>query len=318
MTLEGASRSVLGIDEKYLTTTHQRRCFVSGLALLWLVCLHAAAEQLPLKVYTVTDGLVYNHVKRIYADQRGFLWLATSGGLSRFDGRHFVNYGSDDGLSYRSINDLLETRQGVFWVATNGGGVNRFNPDANANSRFTPYRVGGTPAASRVNVLFEDHAGTLWAGTDGGLFRLDAGATAFQPVALGLAGREERLIQVWSMAEGRAGNLWIGTSLGLVQRAPDGRMTQHAIQTTAGRDTVWALLLDDVGCLWLGHQTAGLRVYRVRNAEFRVRLEEDTDIPHSALRASHLSDVRTLCRSADGHIWAVTNGRGVLEFDCSA
>lgn len=130
----------------------QRRCFFSGLALLCLVSLRIVAEQLPIKTFTVADGLVYNNVKRIYADARGFLWFGTSAGLSRFDGRNFVNYSTAEGLSFRSINDLLETRKGVFWIATNGGGVNRFNPEANARARFTAYRVGETATSARVNV----------------------------------------------------------------------------------------------------------------------------------------------------------------------
>jgi ligand-binding sensor domain-containing protein len=51
---------------------------------LALTCL-GLAEQLPIRVYTVTDGLAHNHINRIRQDSRGFLWFATDGGLSRFD-----------------------------------------------------------------------------------------------------------------------------------------------------------------------------------------------------------------------------------------
>ena len=39
--------------------------------------------------------------------------------------------------------------------------------------RLTGFSVGEAPEANRVNVLYEDRSGRLWAGTDGGLFFLE-------------------------------------------------------------------------------------------------------------------------------------------------
>ena len=44
------------------------------------------AERLPIKTYTVADGLAHNEVNKIVRDSRGFLWFCTADGLSRFDG----------------------------------------------------------------------------------------------------------------------------------------------------------------------------------------------------------------------------------------
>src|SRR5947209_14890383 len=132
-----------------------------------------SAEQLPVRNYTTADGLPRDFVLRIVRDSRGFLWFCTADGLSRFNGYEFTNYGIEQGLPNPVINDLLETRRGVYWVATNGGGVARFNPSPMRNEQsrirnlFTVYPVGDEPTTNRVNVLYEDHAGQLWAGTDG-------------------------------------------------------------------------------------------------------------------------------------------------------
>jgi ligand-binding sensor domain-containing protein len=53
----------------------------------------AHATQLPLRTYTTADGLARDAVKCIVRDSRGFLWLCTDEGLSRFDGHTFANYG---------------------------------------------------------------------------------------------------------------------------------------------------------------------------------------------------------------------------------
>src|ERR1700730_2422078 len=157
-----------------------------------------SAEQLPVRTYTTADGLPRDLILRIVRDSRGFLWFCTADGLSLFNGYEFTNYGIEQGLPHPVINDLLETPHGVYWVATNGGGVARFSPPPMRNEQsrirnlFTVYPVGDEPTTNRVNVLYEDHAGQIWAGTDGGLFRLDetTGQAIFRRVSLNLSERD--------------------------------------------------------------------------------------------------------------------------------
>jgi ligand-binding sensor domain-containing protein len=67
----------------------------------------AAAQQLPVKTYTVADGLAHDEVGAILQDSHGFLWFCTPEGLSRFDGYLFTTYGERDGLPAANINDIL-------------------------------------------------------------------------------------------------------------------------------------------------------------------------------------------------------------------
>jgi len=54
-------------------------------------------------------------------DSRGFLWITTINGLSRFDGIDFVNYYRKDGLLSNSVNKVLEDKTGIIWVASSPG-----------------------------------------------------------------------------------------------------------------------------------------------------------------------------------------------------
>ena len=108
-----------------LTGLKRARFFVVWLTFLLPTLCHA--EHLPFKSYTVSDGLSHNEVFKIVRDSRGFLWFCTAGGLSRFDGYSFTNFGADQGLPDASVTDFLETRNGQLWIATSGGLV-RFNP----------------------------------------------------------------------------------------------------------------------------------------------------------------------------------------------
>lgn len=250
-------------------------------------CAHASAEQLPLRRYTVADGLAHDQVNRIVRDTRGFLWFCTLDGLSRFDGHRFKNYTGRDGLPHPTVNDLFESRgDGSYWVATNGGGVARFDPeederrvfeardgamgqsDDEGRAVFKSYPVGEGAQTNIVDVVFEDRAGNVWAGTQGGLFRLAAGDIArgrFERVQLNIPSRVDQVVEVGSLTEDAEGNLWVGTIRGLVRRFPDGRTTYHPILEAQGTDNVLALLADADGRLWIGHQS-GLYVLNINSS----------------------------------------------------
>lgn len=63
-----------------------------------LLATAAGGEHLPIRNYEVTDGLAGDAVRDLLRDSRGFLWIATTSGLSRFDGAEFRNYGTGEGL----------------------------------------------------------------------------------------------------------------------------------------------------------------------------------------------------------------------------
>jgi ligand-binding sensor domain-containing protein len=147
-----------------------------------LAAVPAQAERLPLRAYGTTEGLPSTDVQRIRSDSRGLIWFATRDGLARFDGARFTVYGPDQGLPVPTVNDVIEARRGGYWVATNGGGVCWLDPaapipprDETSSRLFQCTRVGEDATSSSVNMVVEDGSETLWAATDGGLFRRSRG-----------------------------------------------------------------------------------------------------------------------------------------------
>lgn len=82
-----------------------------------------AAQQQIFKNYTANDGLVSNSVRRIFQDSKGFLWIGTWEGLSRYDGNTFTNLTTANGLSHNMVNDFYETKDGNIYVALNNGAI---------------------------------------------------------------------------------------------------------------------------------------------------------------------------------------------------
>src|SRR5262249_15455018 len=140
-------------------------------ALLLLGIVAAIAEDLPLKVYTISDGLLRNRPLKITRDSHGYLWFATGEGLSIFDGYQFTNYTIADGLPNRLVSDVLETQSGEYWIATYAG-ICRYSPKASsAAERFVCYRVGPSKESNQINALIEGRDHSIWIGTDDGLWR---------------------------------------------------------------------------------------------------------------------------------------------------
>lgn len=71
--------------------------------------------------YTVQDGLAQSQVRDICQDSQGYLWVGTSGGLSRFNGTRFDNYSVDNGLPDNNIRRLYYGKSGRLWIATSKG-----------------------------------------------------------------------------------------------------------------------------------------------------------------------------------------------------
>src|SRR6516165_6979178 len=119
---------------------------LSARAVIGLTVLVCHGETLPIRSYTTAEGLAHNQVNRIYRDSHNFLWVCTDDGLSRFDGRRFVNYTVANGLPHSHVDDIIETRNGEYWVATDGG-LARFRP--NSHPSITHVYRPETPSQAR-------------------------------------------------------------------------------------------------------------------------------------------------------------------------
>src|SRR5882672_8384002 len=71
-----------------------------------------------IKQYTESNGLVSNKCKYLFEDSKGFLWISTFQGLSKFDGHYFTNFGLKDGLPSLNISQVCEDSAGIIYVAT--------------------------------------------------------------------------------------------------------------------------------------------------------------------------------------------------------
>jgi signal transduction histidine kinase/ligand-binding sensor domain-containing protein len=281
----------------------------------------SSAERLPIKTYTVADGLLRDHINRIRQDSRGFLWFCTGEGLSRFDGVAMTNFTTSDGLPNRITNDFLETRNGTIYIAT-GKGLARLNPHglrgSIKNPLFTTF-LPDNPKAERIQFLYEDGNNQVWVGTSDGLYKLiEAGeeAVRFEPVALGaplsnFGGAvyvpSPNTISVTSILETENGAIWIGTfGSGLFRLSPDGAVRRfRADDDGFGDNKITALLEDREGWIWMG-----LRSDDEGGVCLLDPADDENPIRNCYRRKDGLPSnrIRDLLETSDGVLWLATSG----------
>lgn len=222
--------------------------------LILLLSLVLNGERLPVKTYTVADGLLRDTVYKIKQDSRGFLWFCTAEGISRFDGYAFTNFTVADGLPERHINDFLETRNGEIWIATDGG-LAKLNPKGLANSKDNPLFttvLPDNPKAKSFRVLFEDENSVIWVGTSDGLYKLTE-KSELEGVDLGKPVTGVVEIYINTIIRDRRGAMWIGTTgNGLFRLLPNGEVEQFTQEDGLPDINISILLEDKSGRIWAG------------------------------------------------------------------
>lgn len=83
-------------------------------------------QDYPFRKYTVADGLPQSQSIIVKQDCRGFFWIVTHNGVSRFDGVEFRNYFRKDGLPANSISNIIELSDKRIY-AIGEGGISLYN-----------------------------------------------------------------------------------------------------------------------------------------------------------------------------------------------
>ena len=194
-------------------------------------------------IYTQKEGLSSNDVWDIFEDSQGNLWFGTNGGgISKYDGEHFIHYTEKEGLSNDKVYSILEDSYGNLWFGTKNG-LSRYDGES-----FIHYKEKEGLSNKIVMSILEDSRGNLWIGTNGGgISKYDGENFIHYTEKEGLVSNAVRCI-----LEDSRGNLWYGTNGGGVGKF-DGRNFVHYTEKEGlSSNMVWSILEDDNGNIWIG------------------------------------------------------------------
>ena len=254
------------------------------------------------------DDLVQNTVNAVLQDRTGFIWVATQGGLHRYDGYRFIafQHSPEDASSLPDnfVTALAQDEHGTLWIGTNAAGLARFDA---GQASFTAVSTGLAAAQERagaIGALLSDPGRGLWVGNHRGVSLLNAeGARqdviVFDPTALpsqevrGFARAADGIIMVAS-----TGGLWrIDPTLMEATRTASDRFGA-TLSVLAARD----------GTLWVGTATG---LYKLDAALTTARVWPMRD------PADEPTEVIALTQTPDGRIWAAVSGGGLLVVDAA-
>jgi signal transduction histidine kinase/ligand-binding sensor domain-containing protein len=174
-------------------------------------------ENLRFERFTLENGLVSDRVKSIAQDQKGYIWIGTASGLSRFDGYEFISYRNKPGdprsIANNRVNVVFADKLGNIWSGTQNG-LSLFDPlnEEFRNFFHIPGNVNSIPG-NVVSTIYESTSGQLWIGTDNGLAELERDSGVI--VSQWHSGSDYVSLQgvnIRSISEDQNGRLWMGTS----------------------------------------------------------------------------------------------------------
>ncbi|MFA6546877.1 MAG: two-component regulator propeller domain-containing protein [Limisphaerales bacterium] len=300
---------------------------VCGLSVWWLTGAGAsAATEFLLQSWQIEEGLPHNIVNQVLQDHTGYLWVATSGGLVRFNGVEFKEFPLPTATADRvqGVYGLHEDAGGALVLLAAGSRVMRLKDGA-----FTPHPASGALDGRSATTLFVEPRGVIWVGHQGNAIkRWEDGRLETFTSAQGLGGWG-----MYSFVANRDGGVWIasgsflgeyrdgqlapfpgsaGTQLRIAASGSGGlwvcgrerlqRLDSGALTTVtdalpwAGAANVQSLFEDDERALWIGTDTRGL--FRFKDGRF-------TSVP-----VSH-PQVMAVCQDREGNVWVSTRGGGL-------
>lgn len=88
---------------------------------LLLYAMLSKGQQYYFKNYNSESGMPFIQVNVLYQDKKGFIYAGGYGGITRFDGKDFLNITSNQGLLDNNVNAIAEDNEGSLFVATKKG-----------------------------------------------------------------------------------------------------------------------------------------------------------------------------------------------------
>lgn len=179
--------------------------------------------------FGLREGLPSSKVKAVAQDARGFIWVATSVGLARFDGVEFIVPGigaeRNHAMPSGALSALFIDRDDRIWIGGLDIGLARYDP---LTGGFVQWRDGLSD--DDVRAVTQSRDGSIWVGTSKGLDRMRPDGSGFEHLSILRGGASSTTIRALHATED--GRIWVAGDAGVDVIDRDGR--PHAVSFTDG------------------------------------------------------------------------------------
>lgn len=163
-----------------------------------------------------------NHIRRIFIDSDGRMWLATQSGLVLFDSdkEKHIYFEPDEeikgSISHNSIIDIAEDANRNLYIATQGGGLSILSLDSIGKQQFKLLKdiakVQKKVWKSDILTAVDVHENNLWIGSERGILRFDIANQTLHDCSIL---NEQIAVQIQGLECDANGVVWISTHTGL-------------------------------------------------------------------------------------------------------
>ncbi|MGQ1948606.1 two-component regulator propeller domain-containing protein [Geofilum sp. OHC36d9] len=263
--------------------------------------------------YTAEDGLAQNTVMSILQDKKGYLWMGTWDGLSRFDGYSFTSYkirpGDDVEISSSRIDYITQDKYGFIWLLDYGKNVCRFDP---RTETFINVPKGEESFNISVSNIISLSNGVTWLVSDEeGAIRVTTDTATFDVTSKLYFQKNQHLAgnSISGIVNDEDGNEWVLTDNGLLFIGnEDGISVPYFTEndeTSRDRQPFFCFL-DKGDELWFGSVNGRIWKYRKHEGLF-VLLQLSTD-----------ADIVSFHKFKSGKVFIATRTDGVFVYDDSS
>jgi signal transduction histidine kinase/ligand-binding sensor domain-containing protein len=254
----------------------------------WASSAYPELEDQMVDLWNTGQGLPQGTVNAIAQTADGYLWVATDGGLARFDGVRFQHFNSRNTPTLGSdrVTALRSEGANGLWIGLADGGVCRLTDGRFQRSPVTDAN-GGT-----VTALAAAGENGLWIGSSGGLrlWREDRQAPA--PDAASEFPRE-----VLGACETGPGRVVVLDRRGLWETSGE-QVRKLRTPSNVGEETWRGIAASDSGGVWLFGESARSPV---------IRLSADgTGVANQPVMLETGDKVSAACQRGDGSLWLGT------------
>ncbi len=231
----------MGLFENYVLGIHQSKD-----GAIWIGTRPGLNRMKGGKITTIriSNSLPGNTVSVVEDGEQGDLWVGTDQGLKLLrNDRVIKTFTTRDGLASNTIHALLRDRYGNLWIGDRMGGLTRYK-----DGKFTRFTQKDGLISVRVRNIFEDHEDNLWFSTEEGLTRFKAGVFTNFPLERGPGGATGGAVCVY---EDPRHVFWIGTYGSGLMRFQDGKFVSFKRKDGLFDDSIWSIVEDDSGNLWM-------------------------------------------------------------------
>ncbi|MDA3884509.1 MAG: triple tyrosine motif-containing protein [Candidatus Delongbacteria bacterium] len=214
---------------------------------------------------TTEMGLIQPDICAIHEDSSGYMWFATMGGITRWDGINFLSFYTSDGLPASQIYDIFEDEDGKVYFPTYGGGSVEFK-DGKMVKAFKYVDQFDIDLAA----MDKDLKGNYYFGGYDGITMFSKNNEAIYL---------DSVNSVWNINKGKDGSLYFGTYKVGVKVLKDGKFTELNIKNGLIDNAVWKVVEDTDRNLHIG-TNKGVSVYQNNKFKF---LGKENDVLSSRI-----------------------------------